>query len=130
MIRLITIALLFALLQPAPAFQARWDTATSATISWQSPAFACLSREPLSGGSVFIGCWDGPAKIGLGHVGPLSGDARPMAGDVFKLVTGGQVFSAPLVARSIYLPVWRGVNERGPELHRLGGVLSRFTRPH
>lgn len=104
---MILLYILFALLQPAPpAFQARWDTKDSATISWSSPFRSCLYREPLSGGSVFIGCWDGPAKITLGHVGPVSGDARPMAGDVYKLVINGQTYSTDLVARAVYFPAF------------------------
>lgn len=95
---------------PDPRLSARWDTATSATIQWTQVQRGCLYRLSASGERGFVGCYErtnATITITLGHVGPLSGDLRPMAGDVYKLVMDGVVYSAPLVGRNIYLPVMR-----------------------
>lgn len=98
--------LLLLLLLTAPDFKAQWASDHSATIAWDAPGRACLSVRHASGEGVFLGCWEGPARITLG--GPLTdGSARPGAHDVFFLQTGGQVFSAPLKGRNVYLPVIR-----------------------
>lgn len=104
--------LLLALLQPPdPHFTARWDTATSATIQWTQQQRGCLWREPQEGAAVFVNCYERyPATIlvELGHAGPMDGALRPMAGDSYLLVTGGQSYRAPLRARDVFFPVWRG----------------------
>lgn len=103
--------LFLALLQPAPHFSARWDTKDSATIQWTQQARGCLGVEHATGQRVFIGCWEKYPQtvvLELGHVGPLSGDTRPTAGDIYVLQTSGQTYRAPLRARDVYLAVWRG----------------------
>lgn len=109
-ILVIVLALLFVSM-PDPHLQARWDTATSATISWTQTARGCLSVEHVSGERVFISCYEKyPVTlfIELGHAGPLSGDARPQGGDIFTVEIAGQSYRAPLRGRELYFPVWRG----------------------
>lgn len=94
---------------PDPHFSARWDSATSATIQWTQAQRGCLYRLSASGERGFVGCYErtnATITITLGHVGPLSGDLRPMAGDVYILVTDGQQFRAPLIGRAQYLPAF------------------------
>lgn len=100
--------LIFLLLAP-PNLQARWDTATSATISFVTTSRACLSVIHATGQRVSDTCYEKPGAyfIEFGNHGPLSGDLRPMPGDVWEVVIGGHVYSAPLVARPVYLPVIR-----------------------
>lgn len=106
--RLLLILLL--LLQPAPPnLTARWDSATSATVRWTQAARGCLYRQPSEGAPVFVSCYEKPGAytITFGHIGPLSGDLRPQARDVYVLQTSGAVFRAPLMARPLFFPVWR-----------------------
>jgi hypothetical protein len=110
MIRRLSILILLAFLQPPdPQLRARWDTATSATIEWTQATRGCLSVIHATNERAFISCYEQPGSyvIELGHVGPLSGDLRPAAGDVYRLETGGIVYHAPLIARPIYMPVHR-----------------------
>lgn len=96
--------------QPPVYFSARWDTATSATLQWTQAARGCLSVEHATGERAFIGCyerWPATLIITLGHAGPMSGNLRPAAGDVFVLQTGGQTYRASLRGRDVYLPVMR-----------------------
>jgi hypothetical protein len=108
------IARLFLLLvlffTPPPNLIARWDSATSATVSWTQSARGCLYRESAIGERVFIGCyerWPATIIVTLGHQGSLSGDLRPMGGDLYVLVSAGQIKSAPLRGRNVYFPVFR-----------------------
>ncbi len=112
---ILLVVLLLALSTPAradapdPHLTAQWDSATSATIQWTQTARGCLERQPKEGAAVFIGCYErlnATIIVTLGHVGPLSGDLRPTAGDVYKLTINGQVFSAPLIGRPVYLPLF------------------------
>lgn len=104
--------LLLALLQgapPDPRLTARWDTAASATIAWTQHTRGCLSVIHATNERAFIACYEKPGsyRIELGHAGPLSGDLRPAAGDVYLLWTPEGVSRAPLVARPLYLAAWR-----------------------
>lgn len=106
--------LLFLLLLPQPApdphLIARWDSTTSATVSWHQTARGCLYRESAIGETVFVGCYDQPGdyRVTFGHQGPLSGDLRPQSHDIYRLVTGGHTYPAALVGRALYFPVFRG----------------------
>lgn len=96
---------------PDPGLSARWDTKDSATITWTQTQRGCLSVEHATSERVFISCYERfPAtiRVELGHQGPLSGDLRPMAGDVYVLRTQGQTYRAPLRGRLVYFPVFRG----------------------
>lgn len=105
--------LIFALLLPPtpPAYlSARWDSSTSATVQWQQTARGCLYRESAIGQQVFVGCYEKfPATIivEFGHEGPLSGDLRPTAGDVYILWTDNHAYRAPLLGRPLYFPAFR-----------------------
>lgn len=94
--------LLLALLQTVPAppmgFIARWDSLDSATVTWSQQQRACLYAEHASGERVFVGCYENPGRyvITFGAVGPLSGDLRPMPGDVYVLTSQGVTWRAPL----------------------------------
>lgn len=93
-----------------PHFTARWDSATSATIQWTQAQRGCLYRLSAIGERGFVGCYDklnATITITLGHVGPLSGDLRPMPGDVYILVTNGQQERAPLIGRAQFLAAVR-----------------------
>lgn len=96
------LALLLALLQPPdPGLTARWDSPTSAVVSWQQGQRGCLWRN-----STFIGCYDGAGavRVTFGQRGPMDAAYRPAAGDVFTVVVDGAAYSAPL--RSVVrLPV-------------------------
>lgn len=109
MIRILLI--LLALLQPAPIyFSAYWDGSASATVSWHQTARGCLYRESAIGEQVFIGCYErlnATLIVTFGHSGPLSGDLRPMPGDVFVLVTNGTTARARLIGRAQYLAAFR-----------------------
>lgn len=98
------IAILLWLLAPTPpAFSARWDSATSATIAWSTPGRACLSVTHATGQRVFIGCYEGAAVVTLG--GPQTDGAyRPMSGDVYCMAGVG---CAPLIGRAQYLAAVR-----------------------
>lgn len=90
-------------------FTALWDTATSATVQWTQVDRGCLYRESLIGERVFIGCYErfnATITLTFGHVGPLSGDQRPTAGDVYVLITGGATYRAPLTGRLVYMPLF------------------------
>lgn len=95
---------------PPPNLIARWDTSTSATVTWHQTARSCLYRESAIGERVFVSCYEeaGDYRVTFGHQGPLSGDLRPAAGDVYVLESGGQRERAPLRGRAVYLAVWRG----------------------
>lgn len=99
--------ILLALLQPDPQFRAQWDTSTSATVSWHQTTRSCLYAKS---GAVFVGCWEGSGRVVVefGHEGSLSGDLRPVGGDVYVLESGGQKERAPLRGRAVYLAAWRG----------------------
>lgn len=101
--------ILLALLQPDPHLDARWDTATSATIAWTQTARGCLYVTHATGENVFLSCYEKPGsyRITLG-AGPTDGTARPQAHDVYILVTNGDVWRTQLGGRNVYLPVWRG----------------------
>ena len=103
--------LLLALFQPAPPayFQAQWDSPGAATVSWHQEARGCLYVEHATQERVFIGCYERwPATIVIELGGPgTDGHYRPTSGDVYTLQTSGQIYRAPLVARPIYLAVWR-----------------------
>jgi hypothetical protein len=111
MSRFAALLILLALLQPSPdpGLRARWDSATSATITWTQAARGCLSVTHATNEHTFIDCYEQPGsyRIEFGHVGPLSGDLRPTGGDIYRLETGGQVYRAPLIARPVYMPVHR-----------------------
>lgn len=105
------LAILLALLQPAPPdpqLRAAWDTSTSATVRWQQVARSCLYHENERGAQVFVACYDAPGSyaVTFGHVGPLSGDLRPMKGDSYVLTSHGQTWRAPL-RWWLYMPSWR-----------------------
>lgn len=88
---------------PDPRLTARWDRPGAATVSWAQQARGCLYRN-----QTFVGCYDGAGRVlvTFGHVGPLSGDLRPTAGDVWVAVVDGVTHRAPL--RSVQLlPVFR-----------------------
>lgn len=104
------VLLLLIMLASDPHLSARWDTATSATITWTQSARGCLSVEHTTRERVFISCYEKPGSyvIEVGHVGPVSGDVRPLAGDVFVLETGGQTYRASLRGRDVYFPMFRG----------------------
>ena len=110
MIRLLIILLLlFQSAPPDPQLRAWWDGPGAATIAWTQQARGCLSVQHATNERTFISCYEKPGsyRIALGHVGPLSGDLRPAAGDAYCLVQGAVVTCAPLVARPLYLPVFR-----------------------
>lgn len=93
----------------APPFTATWDRPGVATIRWLQTERGCLYRESAIGERVFAGCFEGAGTVSVtfGRVGPLSGDLRPTAGDVWILDSGGVTQRATL--RSVgYLAVWRG----------------------
>lgn len=93
----------------APPFSARWDAPGVATFRWSQVERGCLYRESAIGEHVFAGCYEGTGAVSVtfGRVGPLSGDLRPTAGDVWVLDSDGVTTRAPL--RSVgYLAVWRG----------------------
>jgi hypothetical protein len=110
-------ALVCALLWPLPMraqlppnFTARWDSATGATVQFTLVARGCLYRESAIGERVFVSCyerWPATIIVTFGHTGPLSGDLRPRAGDVYRLDTLGQTYRARLIGRPQYLAVWR-----------------------
>lgn len=100
---MIVLALLF--VQPTPPPTARWDGAGAATVEWTQTTRGCLWQLP----GPFVGCYDGArhVRVGLGQHGPLSGDLRPVAGTVYRVVVDGVAWDVPL--RSVvHLPVWRG----------------------
>lgn len=107
--RLAILILLLALPGQDPRLSARWDTASSATVQWTQQGRACLSVVHINGSGVAIGCFDKVATITLqlGHVGPLDGAYRPMAGDVYVLQEGGLIARAPLIGRPQYLAAFR-----------------------
>lgn len=110
---LLAVLLLTAMIAPSadPHLTARWDSATSSTVQWYQTARGCLYRVPVGSPPIFIQCHERyPATIiaTFGHVGPLSGDLRPMPGDSYLLQTGGKEYRAPLIGRAVYLAVWRG----------------------
>ena len=111
MIELIAVALLLlALLSPPdPHLRAQWDSTTSATVSWTQQTRGCLEVAHQTGEIAFVSCYERPGsyQIELGHIGPLSGDLRPQAHDVYVLVTNGQTYRARLVGRMQYLAVIR-----------------------
>jgi hypothetical protein len=98
-----------ALATPNPRLQARWDSATSATVQWTQSGRACLSMQHATGQSVFVGCYDkqGTITLTFGHAGPLDGSYRPQSGDVYVLQVDGQAWRAPLIGRAQYLAVLR-----------------------
>lgn len=107
---LMLMLILASTLAPAPPvyFSARWDSATSATIQWTQQQRGCLSVLHATGEQVFIGCYErAPATffIELDH-GSTDGTARPQAGDVYILDTGGEIYRAPLRARAQYFPAF------------------------
>jgi hypothetical protein len=94
--------------QSDPHLAARWDTATSATISWTQTTRGCLSVMHATGERVFITCREKPGTQIVPLGGPLTDGAyRPTAGDIYILQTGGVVYRAPLIARPVYMPVHR-----------------------
>ncbi len=101
------ILILLALLAP---FDARWDSANSATLTWRATGRSCLYVEHRTGERSFIQCWEAPGryKITLGAVGPVSGNVRPTGGDVYTLTNGGSTVlgTAPLVGRPQYFPAF------------------------
>lgn len=103
--------LLLALLQsaPDPQFHARFDTPTSATVSWAQQARGCLYVTHITGEQAFIGCYDGSGRVNvaLGHQGPVSGDVRPTIGDVYLASIDGATYRARL-AWWRYLAAFRG----------------------
>jgi hypothetical protein len=100
MIRAIVVLSLLLLAPPAPPpFTARWQSQTSARVSWTQPPgvlLTCLSR-----GAILIRCWSalpaGPAMLVLGATGPLDGNFRPQAHDVFVLQQDGATDRAALL---------------------------------
>lgn len=100
--RLAILLLLFAL-QPDPQPRAAMTTPTSAVITWTQESRGCLYRD-----TAFIGCYEAPGtyRVALGAVGPLDWTARPRAGDVFVLETGGQVWETK-VAWWVWMAVVR-----------------------
>jgi hypothetical protein len=110
MIRLLIILLLLIQPAPDPRLRAWWDGNGRATIEWTQQTRGCLSVQHATNERAFLSCYEKPGsyRIELGHVGPLSGDLRPAAGDVYTLQTGGQKYSAPLRGRLVYFPVFRG----------------------
>lgn len=105
----IALLLLSLFLQPAPdpRLTARWDSSTSATVSWSQSARACLYAKA---GAVFVGCYDGVGRVvvELGHEGPMDGALRPMAGEVYVLQSAGRKTRADLRGRAVWFPVFRG----------------------
>ena len=99
------IALILFLAPPDPHLQAQGNSLDSATISWTQQSRGCLYRN-----TTFISCYERPGSYveTFGAVGPLDAAYRPTAGDVYTLWTPEGVERAPLVARPVYLPVWRG----------------------
>lgn len=88
---------------PAPP-TARWDGPGRAHIEWTQQARGCLWQLP----DAFVGCYNGAGRVRvtLGQQGPLSGDLRPMAGTVYRVVVDGVAYDVPL--RSVvYLGVIR-----------------------
>jgi len=112
MIRLFSILFFFVwLLQPAPCLSAVWDSPSSATVQWYQTARGCLSVAHATGETVFLLCserYPATVRIELGH-GLTDGTARPQSGDVYILVTNGQTYRTPLVARQwrVYLATIR-----------------------
>lgn len=88
--------------QPPPT--ARWDGPGAATVAWTQEARGCLSQLP----GPFVGCYDGAGRrnVMLGQQGPLSGDLRPRAGVVYRVVVDGVVHDVPLRG-VVYLPLVR-----------------------
>lgn len=103
---MIRLLLIIIALLPSPGLDARWDTATSATISWTQTTRGCLYVTHATGENVFLSCYEKPGsyRIALGH-GSTDGTARPQTHDVYLLTTNGQTYRAALVGRSVYLPV-------------------------
>lgn len=102
--------LLFLFLQPTPDPQltARWGGPGAATVEWHQTARGCLSVIHATGERVFISCYEQPGsyRVELGHQGPLSGDLRPAAGDIYLVQTSGHTYRARLVWVR-WLAVWR-----------------------
>lgn len=103
--KVIALVLFLAMLAPvSPPPTARWDGNSAATVIWTQAARGCLSQLP----GPFVGCYDGAGRrnVTLGQQGPLSGDLRPRAGVVYRVVVDGVPYDVPL--RSVvYLPVFR-----------------------
>lgn len=93
---------------PDPGMSARWDSSTSATISWTQESRGCLYVEHQTAERVFIECREAPGlqRVTLGHQGPLSGDVRPSVGDIYLVQTSGHTWRARLVW-ALYFPVFR-----------------------
>ena len=90
-----------------PGITAYWTGKDSATVSWEQAQRSCLYHETAGGTQTFVGCWDKPGvyHIQFGRVGPLSGDLRPKAHDVYVLVQGDHVYRTPLVGRPQYVAI-------------------------
>lgn len=90
---------------PDPHLSARWDSSTSATISWYQTARGCLSVRHATGETAFLLCserYPATIRIELGHTS-TDGTARPQTGDVYTVEIGGQLWRAPLRGRDVYL---------------------------
>lgn len=97
------ILLLLLLLQPVAPPTARWDGLHAATIEWTQTTRGCLWQLP----GTFVGCYDGDrrVRVEIGQHAPVSGDLRPVAGTVYRVVIDGVAYDAPL--RSVlYFPVF------------------------
>lgn len=106
--RLLLLLILLFSHAPDPGLAARWDSSTSATISWHQTQRGCLYVEHQTAERVFISCYEQPGsyRVELGHQGPLSGDVRPAVGDIYVLQTSGHTWRARLVW-ALHFPVFR-----------------------
>lgn len=98
---------------PPPHFTATWQRPAVARLSWSQPAAiheTCVIRIPAAGASVLIGCWydlqAGATGLTLGGVGPMDGNYRPTALDVYELSFDDGVAERAALRGVVYLPVF------------------------